>query len=65
MLGGNDRDYYLHRAQVELQRGDSAVNKRVAASHYELALRYSMLTADRTAKKGHLTPGHDHRGSAT
>lgn len=45
MLHPNDQIYYLRRAAEEMDRADQAINASVAAIHYELANRYSMLAA--------------------
>ncbi len=55
MLNPKDREYYLRRAQEELDLGDAALNASVSAIHYEMAARYSLLTADRTAASPNLT----------
>ncbi len=39
----DDRTYYSSRADEELEHGDVAATGSVAAVHYELAYRYSML----------------------
>ncbi|HXG99933.1 MAG TPA: hypothetical protein VNI79_05930 [Sphingomicrobium sp.] len=44
------REYHAQRAEIELKLGDLAADARVAAVHYELALRYSILAARESAK---------------
>ena len=42
----NDREYYADRVDQEHEIGDRAASPRVAAIHYELAYRYSLLCND-------------------
>lgn len=39
----DDQAYYSKRAVDEIDHGDQAANASVAAIHYELARRYSLL----------------------
>jgi hypothetical protein len=43
MFERGDRSYYEGRADQALRMGDQATDPKVAAVHYELALRYSLL----------------------
>lgn len=54
MHNQDDREYYLRRAQEELDFGDAARDAAVSAIHYELATRYALLTDDRTARNPHM-----------
>jgi hypothetical protein len=46
MRHSDDPDYYTVRTIEEMERGDQAVNSTIAAVHYELAFRYSVLAGD-------------------
>ncbi len=46
MPSRNNREYYMRRAQDELDLGDAASDARVSAIHYELAARYSLFVAE-------------------
>lgn len=45
MSRANDHAYYSRRTADELKRGDEAIDSTIAAIHYELATRYSVLAA--------------------
>ncbi len=45
------REYHAQRAEVELKLGDLAADARVAAVHYEMALRYSILAGQEGGKR--------------
>lgn len=40
----NDREYFADRAEQEVEVGDRAASPLIAAIHYELAFRYSLLS---------------------
>lgn len=39
-----DREYFASRAEQESEVGDRAATPSIAAIHYELALRYALLS---------------------
>lgn len=45
MSRADDQTYYSRRTADELKRGDEAIDATIAAIHYELAKRYSILAA--------------------
>lgn len=45
MLQPDDQAYYLRRAEEEMDRGDQAIGPAIAALHYELSYRYSLLAS--------------------
>ena len=46
MLRSIDKVYFARRAVEEIERGEQAANAALAAIHYEMALRYSMLASE-------------------
>ncbi len=64
MFEPDDRDYYSARANDASARGSQASNPRVAAIHYELAYRYSLLTGETSVERTELKLRHQWRRSA-
>lgn len=54
----DDHCYYSRRTAEELERGDQASNATVAAIHYTMANRYSILAAKAATGKRSLTVVH-------
>lgn len=55
MSRANDHAYYSRRTAEELKLGDQAIDASVAAIHYELATRYSILAARLVTRTPKLT----------
>ena len=45
MSNPDDQTFYSRRIAEEMERGDRAIDAAIAAIHYELAHRYSILAA--------------------
>jgi len=58
MLQSIDKVYFARRAVDEIERGEQAANAALAAIHYEMALRYSMLAAEVPSRRPKLTLIH-------
>lgn len=62
MTNSDDRAYYAGRILEEMERGDRAADPAVAAVHYELAHRYSLLAGRTDAETPKLKLVHGGKG---
>ena len=66
MSKSDDHSYFTRRFAEEMERGDQAESASIAAIHYELAHRYSLIvrasppTASLTLVGGSQQPSHAH-----